>query len=174
GLDLFAHVKRAPLDVIADYSWLDAERRWTPATDRGKYPVLPPGTWPPEFDITHTAHVLARVDLTRALAASAGWRISSGRLDTPCVGSGEPPAGFVPVYGPINSERLPNYARTDATVSYLSQLLGSKSTVLFASVGNLFGRVNFFEYAYSADFTQRRPVTSATPRVVYFGATFLR
>src|SRR5262249_62320792 len=83
GLDLFAHVKRAPLDVIADYSWLDAERRWTPATDRRKYPVLPPGTWPPEFDITHTAHVLARVDLTRALAASAGWRISSGRLDTP-------------------------------------------------------------------------------------------
>jgi TonB-dependent receptor-like protein len=174
GLDLYAHLKRAPVDVIADYSWLDAERRWTPLNDRGKYAVLPSGAWRPDFDISHTAHVLARVDLTRALAASVGWRMSSGRLDTPVVGAVQAPTGFVPVFGAINSERLPHYERTDLTVSYLSQLFGSRSTILFAAVGNLFGRTNFFEHAYSADFTQRRPVTSATPRVVYFGATFLR
>ena len=46
--------------------------------------------------------------------------------------------------------------------------------MLFPSVGNLFARVNYFDYAYHADYTQRRPVTSATPRVVYFGITFTR
>ena len=51
---------------------------------------------------------------------------------------------------------------------------GSKSTVLFASIGNLAGRTNYFEYAYSPDYSQRRPVTSATPRVVYFGLTLTR
>ena len=33
---------------------------------------------------------------------------------------------------------------------------------------------SFLEYAYSADYTQRRPVTSATPRVVYVGITLTR
>ena len=148
GLDLFAHVKRAPLDLTADYSWLDAARRWTPIGDRGKYPLPPEGVWRPDFDIPHTAHVLARIDVTRALAASAGWRIASGRPATPVIGAVPTPAGFTPLFGVINSERLPRYERTDVTVSYLSQLFGSRSTILFASVGNLSGRTNFFEYTY--------------------------
>jgi vitamin B12 transporter len=174
GLDLFAHVKHAPIDLTADYSWLAAERRWTPVDDRGKYPLPASGSWRPDFEIPHTAHVLARIDLTHALSASAGWRIASGRLDTPVVGATLTPSGYVPQYGAINSERLPEYERVDLTVSYLSQLFGSQSTVLFASIGNLAGRTNYFEYAYSPDYTQRRPVTSATPRVVYFGLTLTR
>ena len=174
GVDLFAHVKHAPFDLTATYSWLSAERRWTAAADRGKFTLPAAGTWRPDFDIPHTAHVMARLDMTRRLSASAGWRLSSGKLDTPVVGATATPAGYVPRYGAIDSERLPHYARTDLTVSYLSQLPGARSAVLFASVGNLFGRANFFEYAYSADYTQRRPVTSATPRVVYFGITLTR
>jgi hypothetical protein len=79
----------------------------------------------------------------------------------------------VPIDGAINSERLPRYERTDLTLTYLSTLLRSRA-VLFASVGNLFARVNFFEYAYSADFSARHPVTSATPRVVYAGITLTK
>ena len=174
GLDLFGHVKRRRLDLTADYSWLAAERRWTAVLDRGKFTTPASGTWRPDFDIPHTAHVMTRIDLTRALSASAGWRVSSGKLDTPIVGSSRTATGFVPLYGPINAERLPRYERTDLTVSYLTQFLGSRSAILFASVGNLFARANFFEYAYSADFSQRRPVTSAAPRVVYFGLTLTR
>src|SRR5262249_11902122 len=132
-----------------------------------KYTVPPTGTWRPDFDIPHTAHVLARVDLTRGLSARAGWRASSGKLDTPVIAATPTPSGDVPIYGPINAERLPRYERTDATLSYLTHVRGSRSTVLFASVGNLFARTNFFEYAYSPDFSTRRPVTSAAPRVVY-------
>jgi hypothetical protein len=141
--------------------------------DRGKFSTLPPGTWQPDFDIPHTAHVMARLDLTRRLSASTGWRLSSGRPYTPIVGAVPTTAGYVPLFGPINSERLPRYERTDLTLSYLSQLLHSRS-ILFASVGNLFARTNFFEYAYSSDFSLRRPVTSAAPRVVYFGITLTR
>ena len=173
GVDLFGHMKSRRLDVTADYSWLAAERRWTAVLDRGKFTMLPAGTWRPDFDIPHTAHVMTRFDFTRRLSTSAGWRISSGRLDTPVVGAVSTTAGYVPIYGAINSERLPRYERTDLTVSYLSQLLHSRA-VLFASVGNLFARTNFFEYAYSANFSARRPVTSATPRVVYFGVTLTR
>jgi len=174
GLDLFGHVTRRRVDLTADYSWLAAERRWTAVLDRGKFTTPASGAWRPDFDIPHTAHVMARVDVTRRLSASAGWRVSSGKPDTPVVGATATPAGYVPIYGPINSERLPRYERTDLTVSYLTQLLGSRSSILFASVGNLFARANFFEYAYSPDFSQRRPVTSAAPRVVYFGMTLTR
>ena len=82
--------------------------------------------------------------------------------------------GYLPQYGAINSERLPRYERLDLTVTYLTRMAGSHSTVLFASAGNVLGRRNFFEYAYSADFSTRRPVTSATPRVFYFGITVMR
>jgi vitamin B12 transporter len=175
GLDFFAHVKQRRVDLTADYSWLSAERRWTAVLDRGKFTTPASGTWRPDFEIPHTAHVMARVDVTRGLSAGAGWRGSSGRLDTPVVGASVTPAGFAPIYAPvINSERLPRYERTDLTVTYLTQLLGSRSAILFASVGNLFARANFFEYAYSPDFSQRRPVTSAAPRVVYFGMTLMR
>src|SRR5262249_34338018 len=124
GVDLFAHLARAPLDLIADYSFLDANRRWTPFLDRGKYAVLPAGTWHPDFDLPHTAHLLARVDLTRRLSASAGWRLASGKLDTPVVGAIATPVGYLPQFGALNSERLPAYERTDLTISYLSRLLG--------------------------------------------------
>ena len=102
--------------------------------------------------------------------------MSSGRIDTPVLSATVTPAGYVPQYGAIGSERLPHYARTDLTVSYLAQLPGARSAVLFASVGNLFGRADFSLITLSPppDYTQRRPVTSATPRVVYFGITLTR
>jgi len=174
GLDLFAHVKRAPLDLTATYSYLEAERRWTPFEDRGKYSTVPDGAWAPAFAMPHSAHMIARLDLTRRWQASAGWRVNSGRLETPVAGAIPTPNGFAPVYGAINSERLPRYERLDLTLNYLTQLLGSKNAILFAAVGNAFARRNFFEYAYSSDFSTRRPITSAAPRVVYVGMTLTR
>jgi carboxypeptidase family protein/TonB-dependent receptor-like protein len=174
GVDFFARTKRAPFDLTAMYSYLDAARRWTPFEDRDKYSTIPDGAWAPSFAMPHTARVVARVDLARAWQVSGGWRISSGRLDTPVTGATPTFSGFVPTYGPINSERLPRYERLDLTLNYLTRIAGSKTAVLFAAVGNVFARPNFFEYAYSSDFSTRRPITSATPRVVYFGLTFTR
>ena len=83
GIDLFGHVKRRNVDLTADYSWLAAERRWTAVLDRGKFVTPADGYWRPDFDIPQTAHLLTRIDLTRRLSTSAGWRLSSGKLDTP-------------------------------------------------------------------------------------------
>src|SRR5262249_30046931 len=174
GGDLSADVTRARFDLVADYSYLTANRRWTPFLDRGKYTLLPIGMWHPDFDLPHTAHVLGRVDMTRRLSASAGFRAASGKPETPVIGATATPTGFLPRFGAINSERLPAYERTDLTISYLSQLLGARSSVLFASVANLFGRANGFEYAYSPDYSVRRLVTSAAPRVFYCGITLTR
>jgi hypothetical protein len=48
------------------------------------------------------------------------------------------------------------------------------SAAIFASVTNVLATRNFFEYAYSPDYSEQRPVTSATPRVFYFGLTMSR
>jgi hypothetical protein len=43
--------------------------------------------------------------------------------------------------------------------------------VLFASVNNLFNRMNIYEYRYSTDYTQRIPVRSLFNRSYYVGGS---
>ena len=174
GMDLFAHMRRARVDVTGTYSYLDASRRWTPFEDFGRYSSVPDGTWAPAFGMPHNAHLMARLDMTRKWQTAAGWHISSGRLDTPVIGATSTPRGAVPIYGAIDSERLPHYERLDLTLTRLTHVIGWKSAILFAAVGNATQRKNFFEYAYSSDFSTRSPVTSAAPRVIYFGMTLTR
>jgi outer membrane receptor protein involved in Fe transport len=80
----------------------------------------------------------------------------------------------VPVYGDVNSERLPAYTRLDASASYRLVRENGRSYIVFASVTNVFARRNSFEYAYSADFSERTPITSAAPRSLYVGFSVTR
>ena len=43
-----------------------------------------------------------------------------------------------------------------------------------ASLDNALGRENAFDVAYSADYTTRRPITTATPRSFYIGCSITR
>ena len=80
--------------------------------------------------------------------------------------------GHVPVWGAVNSVRTPRYERLDVNLSVLGPF-GREGLILFAGVTNLLGRHNVLDYAWSPDFTERRPVTSAMPRAIYFGSTVL-
>jgi hypothetical protein len=80
----------------------------------------------------------------------------------------------VPLYGAINSERLPAYARCDANVSYRAHAGTATGIVYFAAVGNVLGRQNYSSYSYSPDFTQRAPIVSANPRSFYVGLSIIR
>jgi hypothetical protein len=42
------------------------------------------------------------------------------------------------------------------------------------AVDNALARQNFFEYAYSADYSARHPVSSASPRSFYVGCSVTR
>jgi hypothetical protein len=66
---------------------------------------------------------------------------------------------------------MPRYERVDLSASWL-RVIGGRMITFFASVDNALGRANVFEYAYSADYTTRRPVVTAHPRSVYVGCSF--
>ena len=46
--------------------------------------------------------------------------------------------------------------------------------MIYASVNNIFDRVNVQSYTYTRDYSQRIPVQSIFNRSFYFGATLIR
>ena len=173
GIDFFTRRAWSRLELRVSTSWLNAQRRWTPAEQRDRYP-LPQGTWAPDFSIPWSGDVVANIPLFGPLAFGAGWRAASGRPNTPVVGVRRISRGIEPIYGPINSERLPHYQRLDLSTSALFPISGGGVLILFASVDNVLARRNFFEYAYSADYSVRNPIITTSPRTFYFGASFTR
>jgi hypothetical protein len=172
GVDLFVRRLIWLVDVRASASVLDARRRWTSPEQRERYP-LPSGAWAPDFAIPVTWQLNATVPVWRTVSMSISMKHAAGRPFTPALGSIATPTGFEPVWGPINSERVPAYRRADLSVSH-TRTIGQTTLIVFGAVDNVTGRRNFFEYAYSADFSSRRPVTSASPRSVYLGCSFVR
>ena len=101
------------------------------------------------------------------------WRSAAGRPHTPILGGVRSVNGVLPLFGPINSERLPRYERLDLSASWALPAAGG-AALLFASMDNALGRNNFFEYSYSPDYSSRRPVYSTAPRSFFVGVTFRR
>ena len=172
GVDLFVQRRTSRLDVRGTASWLGARRRWTPADQRGRY-ELPDGDWRPDFEIPWSANLVATVPLGAGVAIVGGWRTAAGRPHTPIVGAVRTSDGLTPVFGAINSERLPRYERLDLAASWLVPA-GAGAMVLFASIDNALGRVNFFDYRYAPDYSSRQPIVPTSQRSIYVGATFRR
>lgn len=172
GLDLYARRRWRRLDLRANYSWLEARRRWTPSDQNLRF-NLPSGAWPPDFDLPHTVQASLRFDATPRLSFGAAWRLASGRPYTPVIGATARGSRYSPIYGPINSGRLPRYERWDASASYSTRAAGGR-VLFFLAGNNLLARRNAFEYKYNADFTRREPIVSAAPRTFYFGVSMSR
>jgi vitamin B12 transporter len=170
GLDLFGRRVWHFIDVRASASWLATRRRWTSPTEDNRFP-LPSGASIPDFDIPYAVQVVANVPLARSVALATSWRVAAGKPFTPVVGATLTPAGYEPTWAPINSDRVPAYERLDLAVSHTRTLGAKVSAVFFLSVDNVLNRENFFSYAYSADYSTRRPVPSAAPRSVYIGCS---
>lgn len=85
----------------------------------------------------------------------ARWSVHSGSLDTPIVGTGTYPDGRVrPIYGALNSTRLPTYHRLDlrADARYSERLSA------YFELINAYGRKNVAGYSYAADYRSREPI----------------
>lgn len=172
GVDVFVQRRTSRLDVRATASWLAARRRWTPVDQRSRFD-LPDGEWRPDFEIPWSANVVATVPLGAGVAIAGGWRTAAGRLHTPIVGALRVDDQLTPVFGPINSERLPRYERLDLSVNWLVPA-GAGAMVFFASIDNALGRLNFFDYRYAPDYSSRQPIVPTSQRSIYVGATFRR
>jgi hypothetical protein len=172
GVDLFTRRVWHFIDVRGGVSFVDAARRWTSPEQRDRFP-LPAGTWKPDFDVPHTWNVVVNAPVLRSVAVGAAWRTAAGRPMTPVVGAVATPQGYEPIWGAINSERLPRYERLDLSVS-MTRTFKRTMAVFFASLDNVSGRLNFFEYAYSPDYSTRHPVLGASPRSFYVGCSVTR
>jgi hypothetical protein len=173
GIDLYGRRVWHYIDLRASASFVHTERRWTSPEQQDRYP-LPSGTWAPDFSIPYTWQLVVNAPVWPTVWLGAAWREAAGRPMTPAIGATATPDGYEPIWGTINSERLPRYERLDLSVSYLTKLGSRTNAVFFASVDNATNHFNFFEYAYSADYSSRHPVASAAPRGVYIGCTITR
>jgi vitamin B12 transporter len=172
GLDLFGQWRSSRLDLRGMASWLSARRRWTPADQRNRY-ELPDGPWRPDFEIPWSVQAVATAPIDRGVSVAVSWRTAAGRPHTPVVGAIPAGGRYVPVFGAINSERMPRYERLDLAVNWLVPA-GDGALMLFASLDNALGRANFFDYRYARDYSSREPAVSSAQRSIYAGATFRR
>jgi len=170
GVDVFARRVWRFIDVRGGASFVDAARRWTAADQQARFP-LPSGTWRPDFHVPFTWNAVVNAPVSRTVAVGLAWRTAAGRPMTPVAGAVATPAGYEPVWGQINSERLPRYERLDVSVSMTRTFGRRTAAVFFASVDNVTDRRNFFEYAYSSDYSTRHPVAGASPRSFYVGCS---
>lgn len=173
GVDLYGRRVWHYIDLRASASFVHTARRWTSPDQQDRYP-LPEGTWTPDFSIPYTWQVVVNAPVWPTVWLGAAWRTAAGRPDTPAIGATLTPQGYEPIWGPINSERLPRYERVDLSVSYLSTVGLRTSLVVFASVDNVGDHFNFFDNVYSADYSTRHPVAGAAPRSFYVGCSITR
>jgi hypothetical protein len=172
GVDVFTRRVWHFMDIRASASWLDTERRWTAPSQQDRYP-LPDGAWTPDFEIPYAFQLAATVPVARSVALAMSWRTAAGKPFTPAIGSTLTPNGYVPIWASINSDRLPRYERFDLAVSHARTFAHKVNAVFFFSIDNVLNRNNFFSYAYSADYSTRRPVPGGSPRSFYVGCSIL-
>ena len=164
GADLF--LKRAIAKYLSTritYTFVDSKRT-DPSTGR---------TAPAAFDITNSLTLIADQQLPKGWSVSGAFRYATGKPYTPITGATfDATAGiWDPQYAAPNSERLPASQRLDLAMSRVTRLGPRYILVYFFSLDNVLNRVNLYQYAYNADYTQRIPVRSLFNRSIYFGAS---
>jgi hypothetical protein len=164
GADLF--LKGAIPGVIGgrvSYSFVDAQRTDPTSGFRARAP----------FDVTHSLTVAAEKNFGIGWNASGAFRYATGKPYTPVTGAtfDQTRQQWQPSYGPPFSERLTPLQRVDLSISRFMPLSAQSFLVVFASVNNLFDRVNVYEYRYNADYSQRIPVRSLFNRSYYVGGS---
>ena len=126
------------------------------------------------FDVPHTLTLVLQRYVKR-FDLGAAYRFATGRPYTPVTSAtfDQNQDRWLPIYGAPSSERLPDLVRVDLSASRLMQLAPGWQIVTYASVNNLFGRHNIYNYTYSSDYRRRVAVSSLFDRSLYVGASIL-
>ena len=154
-----------PAEIKARLTWsvVDADRTDPTTGVRAAAP----------WAVKHSAVLI----LDRAVGewqVSVAGRWASGRAFTPVVAGASEAGGRVyPVFGEPNSERLPGFRRIDLTLARTWELSARVMAVTYIAGFNLAGWKNVSGYAYSDDFSVRRPRPGVFGRSLYFGVNFL-
>jgi len=128
---------------------------------------------PSPFDITHNLTLVGKLRLIQFFSGGLTYRFATGRPITPIAGAirNEEFGFYIPIEGPVNSERLPSFQRLDASLSYYLPYGSGNSTTFYFAVSNLLNRSNVLDYDYSLNYSSRMPRTTNYRRFIYFGVT---
>ena len=128
---------------------------------------------PSPFDITHNLTLVTKMQIVRTLSGGLTMRYATGRPITPIVGAVPviDKSYYLPIEGPVGSERLPSFQQIDAQLSYVHFFGSGHQAVFYLAVNNLLSRANVLDYDYSIDYTQHQPRTTLFRRSIYFGTT---
>ena len=122
--------------------------------------------FPFEFDQPVIANLVLQYKQSDRWQFGAKWSYHTGAPNTPIVGTGLYPDGRVrPLYGELNSERLPSYHRLDLRADWVL----SPRYRFFGEVINAYARKNISGYSYNEDYSVRKDVTQL-PFLLSFGA----
>lgn len=106
-----------------------------------------------EYDQPVVVNLVGNYKYSDRWQFGAKWSYHSGNRYTPVVGSRKDSTGrILPVYGDINSERLPDYHRLDLRADWTV----SPRLSYFFEVVNAYGHENVEGYQYSADYKTRK------------------
>jgi len=125
---------------------------------------------PYRYDQPLIFNIVYNWKITPKWTFGAKWRYQSGAPITPVVGHYTDPADSareLPIYGALNSERLPAYHRLDLRISR-EVWSGLRKTELYVELINAYNHNNVSDYDYNADYTSRTPVTEL-PLMPAFG-----
>ena len=171
GVDLFAKYGaflETRFNGWASYSLLRSRR--TQARDRGRTVQLEQG--PAPFDLTHQITAVGKVRVIDGIRVGGTYRYTTGQPFTPVVGRVQLDSGaFLPIDGPVGSERLPAYHRLDLQMSYFWPFNQQQNVVVYAALNNALDRANVVDVTYSPDYSERRDRTTDFRRSVYVGLT---
>lgn len=111
--------------------------------------------FPFAYDQPVILNLVAQVQHNERWSSGLRWSYHSGTLGTPVVGTTLYPDGRVrPVYGAVNSERLPAYHRLDLRVDAKV----SPAWSFYGELLNAYNRRNVSGYSYSADYRSRTEI----------------
>jgi outer membrane receptor for ferrienterochelin and colicin len=124
--------------------------------------------FPFDFDQPVIASLVGQYKISDKWQIGTKWSFHTGSPYTPITGTGLYPDGRVrPVYGDINSQRVPNYHRLDLRVDYKY----SKNLTMYGELINAYGRKNIAGYSYSADYKTREAIYQL-PTLPSFGIQY--
>jgi len=131
-----------------------------------------PKLLPTKYDIPHNLNLVGKIDLGTSYQVGINYRFSAGPLFTPVVGNYYDSAQSVwkPIYGPINSERFPNYNRLDARLTKLFSIRPEVFSFCYLEILNLLNIPNIMDFSYSSDYSKREKILSFfSKRCAVFG-----
>jgi hypothetical protein len=123
-----------------------------------------------DYDQTHLLTAVASYQLPLGFTAGARFRLASGLPRTPVVGatydtlSGD----YQPVFGAVNSDRLPLVTSLDLRVDRVFRLGRGAEITVFLDVLNVLNQARAEEVTYDATYTQRAYI-SGLPIVADLG-----